>query len=118
DCGGVAPVGARVKAAVVLVGPCHRLLVLLACAFARDLGRHPDYPEVAMGERAGWGAFAWTSLASIPAATLCLTLWPLEGWLPFLLIPTVVTLTGLTFIPPSFLAMGRAIGRERALIRV
>jgi hypothetical protein len=116
--GAIRPMDAWIKASMVMVGHCHLLLVLLACAFARDLRRHPDYPENALGERAGWGAFAWTSLASIPAATLCLTLWPLEGWLPFLLIPTLVTLTGLTFIPPSFLAMGRAIARERALIRV
>lgn len=116
--GALRPMDAWIKASMVMVGHCHLLLVLLACAFARDLRKHPDYPENALGERAGWGAFAWTSLASIPAATLCLTVWPLEGWLPFLLIPTLVTLTGLTFIPPSFLAMGRAIARERALIRV
>lgn len=112
------PMDAWIKASMVMVGHCHVLLVILACAFARDLRRHPDFPEVALGERAGWGAFAWTSLASIPAATLCLTLWPLEGWLPFLLIPTLVTVTGLTFIPPSFLAMGRAVARERAFVRV
>jgi len=116
--GAMRPMDAWIKASMVMVGHCHLLLVLLSCAFARDLRKHPDYPENALGERAGWGAFAWTSLASIPAATLCLTLWPLEGWLPFLLIPTLVTLTGLTFIPPSFLAMGRAIARERKLIRV
>jgi hypothetical protein len=112
------PMDAWIKASMVMVGHCHVLLVILACAFARDLRRHPDFPEMSLGERAGWGAFAWTSLASIPAATLCLTLWPLEGWLPFLLIPTLVTVTGLTFIPPSFLAMGRTIARERTSIRV
>ena len=116
--GAMRPMDAWIKASMVMVGHCHLLLVLLACAFARDLRRHPDYPENALGERAGWGAFAWTSLASIPAATLCLTLWPLEGWLPFLLIPTLVTVTGLIFIPPSFLALGRSIARERAVIRV
>jgi len=116
--GALRPMDAWIKASMVMVGHCHLLLVVLACAFARDLRRHPDFPEPSLGERAGWGAFAWTSLASIPAATLCLTLWPLEGWLPFLIIPTLVTLTGLTFIPRSFLATGRAIARERALIRV
>jgi hypothetical protein len=116
--GATRPMDAWIKASMVMVGHCHVLLVILVCAFARDLRRHPDFPEMALGERAGWGAFAWTSLASIPAATLCLTLWPLEGWLPFILIPTLVTVTGLTFIPPSFLAMGRVIARERAVIRV
>jgi hypothetical protein len=112
------PMDAWIQASMLLVGHCHLLLVGLACAFARDLRRHPDLPEEALGERAGWGAFAWTSLASIPAATLCLTLWPREGWLPFILIPTLVTLTGLCFIPLSFAAMGRQIARERRLIRV
>jgi hypothetical protein len=109
---------AWIKASLALVGHCHVLLLVLACAFARDLRRHPDLPEPALGERAGWGAFAWTSLASIPAGTLCLALWPLEGWVPFLLVPTLVTLTGLTFIPSSFLLLGRAIARERRRLRV
>jgi hypothetical protein len=113
----LSPLDAWIKASMVMVGHCHLLLVILATAFARDLRRHPDFPEHALGERAGWAAFAWTSLASVPAALVCLAVWPLEGWMPFLLIPTLVTLTGLTFIPPSFLALGRAVARERSLIR-
>jgi hypothetical protein len=106
-----------IRASMVLVGHCHLLLLLCACLFARDLRRHPDFPEEQLALRAGWGAFAWTSLASIPAATLCLALWPLEGWVLFVLVPTLVTVTGLAFIPSAFRAAGRAIARERAEIR-
>jgi hypothetical protein len=112
------PMDAWIRCSMVVVGHCHVLLAVLAVAFARDLRRHADLPETALAERAGWAAFAWTSLASIPAATLCLTLWPLEGWIPFLLIPTLVTLTGVAFIPASFQVLGRAVARERELIRI
>jgi hypothetical protein len=106
-----------IRGSMILVGHCHLLLVLLACLFARDLRRHPDFPEEQLAQRAGWGAFAWTSLASIPAATLCLALWPLEGWVLFMILPTLVTLTGLGFVPTAFRALGRAVARERAEIK-
>ncbi len=107
---------AWIRSSMVLVGHCHILLALLACLFACDMRRHPDYPETAMAQRAGWAAFAWTSLASIPTATLCLALWPLEGWMLFMLVPPLVTLTGLLFVPTAFLAAGRAVARERLVL--
>jgi hypothetical protein len=95
-----------IRWSVVLVGHAHVVLAYLGFRFARRLAVRSSAEIKEKGTaRDGFGAIAWTTLASlVPGAIL------------FLVPPTLVLLTGFAFAPVAYAVMGRRVFAERRVI--